>query len=84
MLKHAVIDTNALVAVVDSRDNWYAKAQDLLNALKTEKVSEVYFDCVLNETINVLARRSEERKRSEEFPQILDELFKQVPVEMIT
>jgi len=55
MNTHAVIDSNVLVAIIDSRDNWHTKAKALLKALETEGVSLIYFDCVLNETIGVLA-----------------------------
>jgi predicted nucleic acid-binding protein len=30
MMKQAVIDSNVLVAIVDSRDNWHGKALSLL------------------------------------------------------
>ena len=84
MMKQAVIDSNVLVAIVDSRDNWHGKAQTLLNSLEAEEVSVIYFDCVLNETISVLARRAEEQKRSEQFSILLDTLLKQVPIDEIT
>jgi predicted nucleic acid-binding protein len=84
MMKQAVIDSNVLVAILDSRDNWHRKAQALLNALEAERVSLVYFDCVLNETVSVLARRGEEQKRSEQFSMLLDKLLIQVPIDNIT
>lgn len=63
-LKQAVLDTNVLVALVDSHDKWHARAVALRDALKAQEVEVVYFDPVLNETVSVLARRSEEQKRS--------------------
>lgn len=84
MKKQAVIDSNVLVAIVDSRDNWHGKAQALVDALEAEEVNLVYFDCVLNETISVLARRAEEQKRAEQFPMLLDKLLMQVPIDDIT
>lgn len=84
MRKQAVIDSNVLIAIVDSRDNWHEKAQVLLNSLKAEEVGLIYVDCVLNETISVLARRAEEQKRSEQFSMLLDTLSNQVPVDTIT
>lgn len=84
MSGQAVIDSNVLVALVDSRDKWHERARALHAALKTEGVSLVYFDCVLNETISVLARRAEEQKRSAEFSRLMDELLRRVPEDMVT
>jgi predicted nucleic acid-binding protein len=84
MSKQAVIDSNVLVALVDSRDKWHPKAQALLTALKAEGVNVMYFDCVLNETISVMARRAEEQKRAAEFPSLLDRLLQQVPENAVT
>ena len=84
MRKQAVIDSNVLIAIVDSRDNWHEKAQVLLNSLEAEEVGLIYVDCVLNETISVLARRAEEQKRSEQFSLLLDTLSNQVPADNIT
>jgi predicted nucleic acid-binding protein len=39
----------------------------------------VYFDCVISEVINVLARRAKERKRSSEFTELLTQLMSQAP-----
>jgi predicted nucleic acid-binding protein len=84
MNKQAALDSNVLVALVDVRDKWHEQAKALLNALKEEAVNVVYFDCVLNETISVLARRSEEQDRSAQFLELLDELQAQVPEPLIT
>lgn len=84
MNKHAAIDSNVLVALVDDRDKWHVRAKALLDALKEEAVNVIYFDCVLNETISVMARRSEEQNRSAQFLELLDELQVQVPENLIT
>jgi len=84
MNKQAVIDSNVLVALVDRRDKWHPKAQALHIALKAENVDLVYFDCVLNETISVMARRAEEQQRSAQFPSLLNELLRRVPENMVT
>ena len=45
----------------------------------------IYFDCVINETISVLARRAkEEQKRADQFAALLDKLMQHVPDETIT
>lgn len=84
MNKQAAIDSNVLVALVDDRDKWHVQAKALLDALKEEVINVIYFDCVLNETISVMARRSEEQNRSAQFPALLDDLEKRVPEELIT
>src|SRR3990172_10380814 len=43
----------------------------------------VYFDCVVSEAINVLARRGKERKRSSEFTELLTQVVSQVPEDSI-
>jgi predicted nucleic acid-binding protein len=83
MAEHIAIDSNVLVALIDSRDKWHVEANALLSALKDRGLQPVYFDCVLNETISVLARRAEEQRRSEELPVLLGQLLTQVPKETI-
>jgi len=80
----AAIDSNVLVALIDRQDKWHRRAQALLAALKAENVALVYFDCVLNETISVMARRAQEQRRADEFPALLDELLQWVPEDIIT
>lgn len=84
MSRQAVIDSNVLVTLIDSRDKWHRKALALHAVLKTEDISLIYFDCVLNETISVLARRAEEQKRSAEFHRLMGELLQQVPEDKVT
>ena len=82
--KQAVIDTNVLVAISDSQDKWHKKALILLDMLKIQGVRIIYFDCVLSETVSVMARRAEEQKRSNQFPALLDNLLQNIPLENIT
>jgi predicted nucleic acid-binding protein len=42
----AVVDTNVLVAMVDTRDNWHSKTKSLVERLESEQNMQfVYFDC---------------------------------------
>jgi len=70
--KRVVLDTSVLV--------WHHGAMALRDALKSARVEVVYFDCVVNETISVLARRARERKGPSEFAALLDQLVSRVPV----
>jgi predicted nucleic acid-binding protein len=83
MAEQIAIDSNVLVALIDSRDKWHVKANALLSTLKDRGLQPVYFDCVLNEAISVLARRAEEQRRSEELPALFGQLLTQVPREII-
>ena len=57
MSRQVVVDTNVLVALIDTRDKWHRQADELLAALEQQNATLVYFDCIVNETITVLARR---------------------------
>jgi predicted nucleic acid-binding protein len=82
--KDIVIDTNALVAQVDARDKWHSKVQVISSKLKISGYTSVYFDCIMNETISILARRTEEQGRPDEFNSALSNLKKKVPKQLIT
>jgi predicted nucleic acid-binding protein len=68
-----------LVGLADSRDIWHPAAMNLRDVLKGAQSQMVYFDCVISEVINVLARRAKERKRSSEFIELLTQLMSQAP-----
>lgn len=80
----AAIDANMLVGLLDNRDKWHSTAIAIRDALKKADAEMVYFDCVLNEVISVLARRSLEQSRPEEFDVLLDQLVRLIPVSDIT
>ena len=82
--KRVAIDTNVLVALVDSHDKWHSRAVTLRDALKAAQVDLLYFDPVLNETVSVLGRRAEEQRRSHQFSSLLEVLLQQVPAPVIT
>jgi predicted nucleic acid-binding protein len=81
--KQVVLDTSILVGLVDSRDVWHSSAITLRNALKEAQAQMVYYDRVISETINVLARRAKERKRSSEFTELLTQFMAQFPEDSI-
>lgn len=77
--KRVLLDTNVLVGLIDARDVWHHAAVALRDALKAAQAEAVYFDCVINETISVLARRARERKGPSEFATLLDQLVSNIP-----
>jgi len=82
--KRVAIDTNVLVALVDSHDKWHSRAVTLRDTLKAAQVDLLYFDSILNETVSVLGRRAEEQRRSQQFSSIMEILLQQVPAPVIT
>lgn len=78
-MSKVVVDTNWLVALVDGRDKWHTRAREIAGVLAAQQAQLVYLDCVLNETISVLARRAEEQKRLEELAGLLEKTRRQVP-----
>jgi predicted nucleic acid-binding protein len=78
-MNNAVIDSNVLIAIVDTRDSLHAKANRLIELVTRQNKSVVYFDCVLNETLSVLGRRLEEQKRSHEFTGLVERVQTLIP-----
>jgi len=69
-----VIDTNVLVGLLDDRDKWHDVAVALRDELAKSQAELVYFDCVINETVSVLARRTYEQNRPEQLDVLLNQL----------
>lgn len=84
MATTAVVDTNVLVALVDRHDKWHHTAIALRDALLDASAQLVYFDCILNEAIGVIGRRTEEQRRFEQFDDLLDGLTTLVSEDNIT
>jgi predicted nucleic acid-binding protein len=84
MATTAVVDTNVLVALVDRHDKWHPHAIALRDALLNANARLVYFDCVINEAIGVIGRRTEEQRRFEQFEDLLDGLTTLVSEDNIT
>ncbi len=84
MKKQAAIDSNMLIALVDSHDKWHLKAVEIQKSFAKTTYEFLYLDCVINETISVIARRTEEQKRSEQLFSLLDNLEKQAPADVIS
>jgi predicted nucleic acid-binding protein len=83
-MSRVIIDSNVLVALLDKKDVWHKRASAILKAVNELGGDLIFLDCVLNETISVLGRRAEEKRRSSDFPLLLDSLIGLVPPEDIT
>jgi predicted nucleic acid-binding protein len=80
----AILDSNFLVALIDEKDKWRKSAISIQKALKKKKARLVYLDCAVNETISVIARRLEEKGRSQEFSSALEKMEQAIPAERIS
>jgi len=72
------VDTSVLVGLINPLDHRRPESMALHDALIAASVELVYFDCVAAEAISVVARRLEEKHRSEEVKATLDNLERQI------
>jgi predicted nucleic acid-binding protein len=84
MNRPVVIDSNVPVAIIDNQDKRHSTGGAILSAMEATEVSPIYFDCVFNETINVFCRRSEEQRRLEQLPLLMEKLLREAPKETVT
>ena len=80
----AILDSSFLVALIDEKDRWRNTAVLIQKALKKKKARLVYLDCAVNEMISVIARRLEEKGRSQEFTSALQKMEQAIPAKRIT
>jgi len=78
------LDTNVVVALADDRDTWHSTAVAIRDALLKPQIQLIYFDCVFNETLGVIGRRTAEQKRPEQFDHLLDGLTALIPPQSLT
>src|SRR5262245_65069618 len=78
------LDTNVIVTLVDDRDTWHTVAVAIRDALLKPQIQLIYFDCVFNETLGVIGRRTAEQKRTEQFNHLLDGLTALIPSPSLT
>lgn len=62
MINRVLVDSSFLIAQLDERDTHHKTAKTIHELFRNQGVSYLYLDCVVNETITVLARRARERK----------------------
>lgn len=82
-MNKAIIDANVLLALIDEKDKWHSEAKSITRDLKDKRWNIIYLDCVVNEVISALGRRLEERKKSQDFAEIIRKLEELVPEEKI-
>ena len=79
----ALVDSNVLIAHVNTNDSLHKAALALVEMAAQAKIEVVYFDCVVAESLSVIARRLEEKKRMNEFGALADRLFEIAPEESL-
>ena len=79
-----ILDASYVVALVDEKDRWHQQAVNLHGELKLLEARLVYLDCVMNETLSVIAKRLELRGESETFSAVLSTIQQLAPLEQIT
>lgn len=62
MISRVLVDSSFLIAQLDERDVHHKAAKSIHELFSEQGVSYLYLDCMVNETITVLARRARERK----------------------
>lgn len=77
-------DTSYLVALYDAADVFHARARAIGDALRAHGAQFLYLDCVLNEVLNVLARRARDRGKGVALNQILDRVLAEIHKGLIT
>lgn len=71
-----LIDTNALISFFDSSDKWYQKIISIFEKLTHTPIQIIVTDIVLNETINVLCKRYENKNKSKEIEVLIKKIEK--------
>ncbi len=80
----AVLDTNYLIGLIDEKDIHHHKASLIEEELIKVNAQYVYLDCVINEIVNVIVRRFNERKRLKDINYFIEKLQTICPKENIT
>lgn len=85
MRERVAIDTFVLVGILNSGDHWHETAVRLFARLKAEgNIELVVFDCVVAESVSVIYRRLEEKRRLAEVAAFLEKIEAHFPSDVIT
>jgi len=80
---NVLLDTNCFVALLDSSDKWNKTSMEILGELQKFDINLLLTDVVLNEAINVICKRLENKDRSNEMKDFLGLIEKQFPSDTI-
>lgn len=79
-----ILDANYIVGLIDEKDIHHKAALLIENKLIETNAQFVYFDCVINEVVNVLIKRANEKKHVQKINTFLEKLHLRCPKEDIT
>ncbi|MEW6620573.1 MAG: type II toxin-antitoxin system VapC family toxin [bacterium] len=65
-MNNIILDTNVLISIIDENDKWFKTTKEILTNLP-ENTNFIILDIVINESINVLAKRFESKNQPENF-----------------
>ena len=65
-----VLDSSFLIALIDREDVHHPRAKEIFFDIEGQEGQIFLSDVLINEVLSVLARRSEERKKGEEFKEL--------------
>lgn len=69
-----VIDTNALISFLDTADKWKPVIDSIFKRLQKNSINIIVTDIVINEAINVLCKRFENKKKENEIPSLIQKV----------
>lgn len=85
MINLVAVDTSVLVGLLNPQDHWHQSAVELCVRLESQPGTQlVIFDCVIAETISVICRRLEEKRRIAEATDFLEKIETEFPPQLIT
>ena len=82
-MTNILVDTNCFVAILDTTDKWNKVSIEIYTNLQMYEVNLLVTDIVLNETINVICKRMENKGRSNEIDHFLKLIEKQYTTDAI-
>ena len=82
-MTNILVDTNCFVAILDTTDKWNKVSVEIYTNLQMYEVNLLVTDIVLNETINVICKRMENKGRSNEIDHFLKLIEKQYTTDAI-
>jgi predicted nucleic acid-binding protein len=78
------LDTSFVLGLIDDQDLWHDRALNLQSGLDRGDFHIHIFDCVLAEVISLLARRTQEKRRTASFADLAVRLRVRFPTRAIT
>lgn len=79
-----VLDTNYILALLDSNDVHHMSAKRIEEKLENRFIHLIYLDCVISEVISIIIKRLKEKKKDRLIVGLILKIQEMVPKEKIT